>query len=70
MSAIWGAVSFTGSISSNISSLMEAPYQNTCKIDHYANLVHSNVYFGCGIQYITKESFKEQMPFYDRNQKI
>lgn len=62
MSAIWGMIRFNGeSISEAEKENMVAPYKD-CKIDRYSEIQESNLYFGCGLQYITKEARYEQLP--------
>ena len=65
MSAIWGYLSYTNPINETLSSSMEAPYREKCKIDCYRNQHHSHIYMGCGIQYITKEAQQEVLPIFD-----
>ena len=65
MSAIWGNVSFHGTIENGIGERMAEPYRTKCKIDRYEEAVREECYFGCGIQYITKEAEKEILPYMD-----
>ncbi len=70
MSAIWGYLSYTNTISDDLPALMEAPYKEKCKIDRYRNEKTANLYMGCGIQYITKEAQKEVLPIFDSENRI
>lgn len=36
------------------------------KIDKYEYIINKNVFMGCGLQFITKESKREVLPFYDK----
>jgi len=65
MSAIWGYLSYTNTISDDLPALMEAPYKEKCKIDCYRNEKNANLYMGSGIQYITKEAQQEVLPVFD-----
>lgn len=65
MSAIWGYLSYTNTIPTKFPALMEAPYHAKCKIDRYDRKQNELLYFGCGIQYITKEARTEVLPIFD-----
>ena len=65
MSAVWGYLSYTNTISEALPASMEAPYKEKCKIDCYRNEKTANLYMGCGIQYITKEAQQEVLPIFD-----
>ena len=67
MSAIWGTISFSHEIPTNIDSIMKTPYQQKCKIDTYHSEQYQNCYMGCGIQHITKESVHERLPIVDHD---
>jgi asparagine synthase (glutamine-hydrolysing) len=70
MSAIWGAVNLGGfEIENKISEVMEKPMHG-CKIDKYAKIVHNNAFFACGLQYITKESKNEILPYFDEQNQV
>lgn len=70
MSAIWGIISFDGNISSDIVEKMQKPYKEKCKIERYESIQQSNIFMGCGIQYITKESQKEKLPIKSTDGKV
>lgn len=70
MSAIWGYLSYTNPINETLSTSMEAPYREKCKIDCYRNQQHSHLYMGCGIQHITKEAQQEVLPVFDKENGI
>ncbi|WP_160689313.1 asparagine synthase-related protein [Clostridium sp. C2-6-12] len=40
------------------------------KIDSYKYILEKNVFVGCGIQYITTESLRERLPYYDTESKL
>lgn len=72
MSAIWGIIALeqTSHLPTECRATFEQTYRNSCKIDRYEGIVTTDAYFGCGIQYITKESRKECLPIYDRDKGI
>ena len=70
MSAIWGNLFFSGNKPENIDSLMCEPYKTKCKIDRIESASENMCYFGCGIQYITKEAIRETLPLYDKDNNI
>lgn len=65
MSAIWGIVALSPDVSvpEHSAQLFESTYQKSCKIDRYESVSTTDALFGCGIQYITKEAEREQLPF-------
>lgn len=65
MSAIWGAIDLGGkAISDNVKELLSKGFEG-CVIDRREFLSEENVYFACGIQYITPESKYEKAPSKD-----
>ena len=70
MSAIWGNLSFSGTLPENIDTLMRMPYETKCKIDRMESIKKESCYFGCGIQYITGEATQEILPLYDEENNI
>ncbi|MBO4615998.1 MAG: hypothetical protein J5717_01485 [Lachnospiraceae bacterium] len=63
MSAIWGAIDFSGrEISENTRNILRSAF-NECAIDRTEEISSGNVYMGCGIQYFTPESKNEKLPF-------
>lgn len=70
MSAIWGYLSYTNLINETLSSSMEAPYREKCKIDCYRKQQNSHLSMSCGIQYITKEAQQEVLPIFDEENGI
>lgn len=72
MSAIWGIVTLErdSHLPSECCTTFEQTYQNSCKIDRYEGIATTDAYFGCGIQYITEESYKECLPVYDKEKGI
>lgn len=65
MSAIWGYLSYTNSIPTEIPALMEVPYRTKCSIDRYETRLNEFLHMGCGIQYITQEAQHEVLPVFD-----
>ncbi len=70
MSAIWGSISLSAPLSSEIPLSMKAPFLKHCKIDSYSQISEANVYMACGIQYITQEASMEKLPVYDSKHDI
>lgn len=75
MSAIWGLVSLSDTIADAPFTeeqlrCMEAPYHQKCQIDCYQSVSLPQIYTGCGIQHITKESQKELLPIHDKERKL
>lgn len=72
MSAIWGIVALrpNRSLPADCAQLFEAAYRSNCNIDRYESVFATDALFGCGIQYITKESEHEQLPFYNTKRGI
>lgn len=63
MSSIWGCIDLSGTdIDSGIPDKM-TKCTNKYLIDRRDRLLDKNVYMECGLQYITKESRSEKMPF-------
>ncbi len=67
MSAIWGAIDFSGeAILEESKELLKDSFKD-CVIDRFEELSEKDVYFGCGIQYFTPESKFEKLPYsYDQ----
>lgn len=62
MSAIWGAIDFSGrEISENTKSVLRKAFDG-CAIDKFSELSVKNVCMGCGLQYFTPESRNEKLP--------
>lgn len=70
MSAIWGIIDLNKNKLSNKDNLLMKSGYEKCKIDKYSYIVEDNVIIGCGIQYITRESEQEILPYYDKEQNI
>lgn len=72
MSAIWGVVALDGKerIPENAKEIIETSYQKKCRIDRYESTDAFCTYFGCGIQYITAEAEREELPIVDKEQGI
>ncbi|SFB23136.1 asparagine synthase (glutamine-hydrolysing) [Acetitomaculum ruminis DSM 5522] len=72
MSAIWGIIS--NNISENNLTLqidaMSAIYENRCKLDKINHIKENDIAFCCGLQFITKESENETLPYYDKERDI
>ncbi len=70
MSAIWGTITLKEPLPLHTENLMCSYYKENCKIDRIESIFHTNTCFGCGIQYITKESLNEQLPYYHNEQEV
>ena len=70
MSAIWGSISLSTPLSSDIPVSMKAPYLDNYKIDSYSQITEPHVHMACGIQYITLEASLEKLPIYDSDHDI
>lgn len=72
MSAIWGVVALDGKerIPENAKEIFETSYQKKCRIDRYESTDAFCTYFGCGIQYITTEAEREELPIVDKERGI
>lgn len=46
---------------------MQQSFQKNCKIDRYSHKQEENIFMGCGIQYLTKESCGEILPYTSGN---
>lgn len=67
---IWGIVNFDKTdVSEKLGQLMIKPMEKY-KIDTYKHIHNKNIFFGCGIQYITEESLEEDLPFNDTKYKL
>lgn len=65
MSAIYGAIDFNGRyITDKEIECLKKPFER-CKIDRYSDNHEGNVYMGCGLQYVTRESHMEKLPYCD-----
>ena len=63
MSAIWGAIDLQGrKLRCGIEQFFIESYQH-CVIDRYEEIMEEAIYFGCGIQYFTREAPNEKLPF-------
>lgn len=72
MSAIWGVITLDdkNKIPLTVKECFETVYKEACNIERYENISTSRAYIGCGIQYITEESKREELPIYDKEQGI
>ena len=72
MSAIWGVITFDDKkgMSVAVQEGFERVYKESCKLERYEHVCTSQAYIGCGLQYITKESEKEELPIYDKERGI
>lgn len=67
---IWGIVNFNKvDTSIELGELMMKPMEKY-KIDAYDHIHNKNAFIGCGIQYITVESLREELPLHDDKYKI
>ena len=63
MSAIYGAISFSGNnLKEDLNKKMSDPLKGY-KIDRTESVFEENVLLGCGIQYFTEEAKREQLPY-------
>ena len=71
MSAIWGVITFDDKkgMSVAVQEGFERVYKESCKLERYEHVCTSQAYIGCGLQYITKESEKEELPIF-KNQSL
>lgn len=70
MSAIWGTITRQDFINPNLPKIMEASFGEPFSIDRITSIVQKNLYFGCGLQYITKESKNEKLPIENKEQNL
>lgn len=62
MSAIWGAIDFSGrGIKESTKEILRNSFAE-CALDRVEEISSNNVYMGCGIQYFTPESRNEKLP--------
>ena len=62
MSAIWGAIDFSGrEIKESTKEILRNAFSG-CALDRVEEISSNNVYMGCGIQYFTPESRNEKLP--------
>ncbi|MDF2883762.1 MAG: hypothetical protein K0R54_4326 [Clostridiaceae bacterium] len=67
---IWGIVNFDKKyVSEKLGQLMMKQMEKY-KIDCYKHIHNKNIFIGCGIQYITEESLRESLPFYDKESRL
>ena len=65
MSAIWGQISFSGEINQAPFYAIQQYYEKHCKIEHYHSMEQKSVCFHEGIQHITAQAAREQLPIFD-----
>ena len=65
MSAIWGMIDLSGQNIDDAIPVKMTQCISKYKIDKVNNTVNKNVYMGCGLQFITKESRDEVLPIVD-----
>lgn len=70
MSAIWGIIANDNDFDIEIINKMGTIYQSYCKVDRIEKDSLKNCYMGCAIQYITKESVSEKLPFIDDENEV
>ncbi|MEQ8154196.1 MAG: asparagine synthase-related protein [Clostridiaceae bacterium] len=66
MSAIFGIVNLDGNIIIGDFEKKMIEGFKAYKLDSVKSLYSNNIFFGCGIQYITPESLNEVLPYYDK----
>lgn len=62
MSAIWGAIDFSGKEIPEETKIILKSAFDECAIDKTTELSSKNVYMACGLQYFTAESRNEKLP--------
>lgn len=67
---IWGFINKKGKEVSPELGISMMDYMLQYKIDRYKYTYHKNVFMGCGLQYITEESEREILPYYDEENKV
>lgn len=65
MSAIYGAIYNAGTASREKAAAMEQAYSD-CRIDRFECIVEKQAFMGCGLQYVTEEAKREQLPYSDQ----
>lgn len=66
MSAIWGCIDFSGeAIEKDLPEKMSRCTKKY-RIDKTDQLLEGCIYMACGLQYITKESYSEELPYCDK----
>lgn len=70
MSAIWGMIHLDNrDVDVNQGIKMEQA-MSQYKLDRCLTVKKGNAVFGCGVQYITEESVREQLPYFDEDNKL
>ena len=71
MSAIWGVVALDGEekLPENTKELFETEYKK-CRIDSLRSETALGALFGCGVQYVTPQAEKEELPYKDSEQNL
>ena len=70
MSAIYGAVDFTGNNINKDLIKGFSQYYSKCKIDKIETVSTENAGFGCAHQYFNEEAVRDVLPYYDENNQI
>lgn len=70
MSAIWGTVQKTTSQLEPAFFQMKNTYDDSCILDRINEYQNKNLLFGCGIQYITRESRCECLPIHSTDNQL
>lgn len=65
MSAIWGIINLDNKKLDNDTGIDMMDEFKKYKIDEFSFIQDNNFFLGCGKQYITKETIKEVIPYYD-----
>lgn len=69
MSAIWGTIEKSGKLPASFFDMKEI-YKRKCKLDRINEKDIKSHLFGCGIQHITEESKREQLPIYSQEEQL
>lgn len=67
---IWGFIRKNKEEASMDLGLDMMSFMKPYNIDNYNYIVYNNIFFGCGIQYITEESVNEILPYHDKEDKL
>ena len=72
MSAIWGMVKEQATIEEMEAARIQMTkiYEKRCRLDKVANQMEAEVFFSCGLQYITQNAKNEQLPLYEKEKQV
>lgn len=72
MSAIWGMLNKKAPIEEMeaVRIPMTQIYEKRCRLDRIVHQTEAEVFFGCGLQYITQNAKNEQLPLYEKEKQV